>query len=148
MPEQIFEFTGNHPVLVVAFVSLLGFILFTEFRRFTDKFENIGPAAAISLINKENTILVDIREQNELRDGLINNAIHIPLSAIGKRVTELDKHKDAHVLVYCRSGNRSTSVCRTLIGRGFESVYNLSGGIMAWQDANLPVSKKKNKGKN
>jgi len=147
MPEQLFEFSTNHPILVTSFVALLGLILFTEFRRLTQKFDNIGPAAAISLINHEDTVLLDVREQNEVNDGMLNDAIHIPLSAMGKRVTELDKFKDQSVLVYCRSGNRSGSVCRTLNNRGFEKVFNLSGGIMAWQDAHLPVKKRKNKKK-
>lgn len=147
MPEQLFEFSTNHPVLVLSFAALLGLILFTEFRRFTQKFDNIGPSAAISLMNQEDTLLLDVREQSEVGDGMLNDAIHIPLSAMGKRVSEVDKYKDKSVLVYCRSGNRSGSVCRTLNNRGFEKVYNLSGGIMAWQDAHLPIQKRKNKKK-
>ena len=147
MPEQIFEFSANHPILTLSFISLLGLILFTEFRNFTQKFSNVGPAAAVPIINRENTVLLDIREMNEIKDGMLSNAIHIPLSAISKRVGELDKFKESPVVVYCRSGNRSASVCRTLTGRGFDKVYNLAGGIMAWQDAHLPVSKSKKKKK-
>jgi len=147
MPEQIFEFSANHPILVLSFVSLMGLILFIEFRNFTQKFTNVGPAAAVPIINKDNTVLLDIREMSEIKDGMLNEAIHIPLSSLNKRVAELDKYKDNSVLVYCRSGNRSGGVCRTLNGRGFEKVYNLSGGIMAWQDAHLPISKNKKKNK-
>ena len=145
MVEQVLEFSTNHPILVMSFLALCGLILFVEFRNFTQKFSTVGPAAAISLINQEKTVLVDVREMNEVKDGMLNDAIHIPLSAIGKRVSELDKYKDDNVLVYCRSGNRSGSVCRTLTGRGFEKVYNMSGGIMAWQDAHLPINKNKKK---
>jgi len=146
MPEQFLEFSTNHPILVLSFASLLGLILFTEFRNFTQKFSSIGPAAAISLINSDKTTLLDVREMSEIKDGKLNEAIHIPLSTLNKRLSELDKYKDDSVLVYCRSGNRSGSVCRTLSGRGFEKVFNLSGGIMAWQDAHLPIQRsKKNK---
>jgi rhodanese-related sulfurtransferase len=147
MQEQIFEFSTNHPILVLSFASLLGLILFTEFRNFTQKFSSIGPSAAISIINKEKTVLLDVREASETKDGMLNEAIHIPLSALNKRLAELDKYKNDSVLVYCRSGNRSGGVCRTLSNRGFEKVYNLSGGIMAWQDAHLPVQKNKKKKK-
>jgi rhodanese-related sulfurtransferase len=149
MPQQVFEFSTNHPLLVLSLVAVLGLIFFTEFRRFTQKFSNISPALAISLINREDPVLVDVREQNELSDGMLNDAVHIPLSAFGKRVSELDTQKDRTVLVYCRSGNRSGGACRTLTGRGFDKVYNLSGGIMAWKDAHLPISsnRKKKKGK-
>ena len=89
--------------------------------------------------------MLDVRESNEIKDGMISDAIHIPLSAVNKRLSELDKYKQDTVVVYCRSGNRSASVCRSLSGRGFEKVYNLSGGIMAWQDAHLPISKNSKK---
>ncbi|MCP4077976.1 MAG: rhodanese-like domain-containing protein [Gammaproteobacteria bacterium] len=142
MLQQIIEFSTNHLMLVVSFLALSGFILFTEFRKLTQKFTTVGPSAAISIINKNKTMLIDVRENNEITSGMLNGAIHIPLSGIGKRLSELDKYKDDSVVVYCRSGNRSGSVCRTLSGRGFEQVYNLAGGIMAWEDAHLPVSRK------
>jgi rhodanese-related sulfurtransferase len=140
MNAQILEFSGNHPILVASFFALLGLILFTEFRRFTEKFVNVTPGAAVPIINKDDTVILDIRETNEIKDGKINDAIHIPLTNINNRLSEMDKHKDQNVVVYCRSGHRSSSVCRMLTGRGFEKVYNLSGGIMAWQEAHLPVS--------
>ncbi len=143
MPEQIFEFSNNHPILVLSFVALLGLILFTEFRRLTQKFSNVTPTSAINLINDEDPVLIDVREQSEVGDGTLNNAIHIPLSSFAKRAGELDQYRDKSVIVYCRSGNRSGSVCRTLTGRGFEKVYNLAGGIMAWQDAHLPIAARK-----
>lgn len=148
MPAQILEFSANHPILVLSFASLLGLILFTEFRKLTQKFSSLGPAASIGIINQDDTVVLDVREMSEIKDGMLNDAIHIPLSALNKRLSELDKYKDQSVLVYCRSGNRSGGVCRTLTGRGFEKVYNLAGGIMAWQDAHLPVATKiKNKNK-
>ena len=144
MSAQLLEFSTNHPILVTSFIGLLALIIFNEFRHFTQKFSVIGPSAAISLINREDTVLLDVRETAEIKDGMLNGAIHIPLSAAKSRLGELDEHKDDHVLVYCRSGNRSGSVCRQLTARGFEHVYNMSGGIMAWQDAHLPVQKTKN----
>jgi len=149
MFSQVLEFSTNHPLLSASFASLLGFILFYEFRALTQKFVAIGPAAAIALLNNEDqkTVLIDVREMNELNEGMINDAIHVPLSGLQSRLSELDKYKGDAILVYCRSGNRSGSVCRKLTGRGFEKVYNLAGGIMAWQDAHLPISKGKKKKK-
>lgn len=145
MTQQILQFSINHPLLIASFISLLGLILFIEFRHFSQKFNSVGPSSAITVINNENPILLDVREMNEIGNGMLNDAVHIPLSAVNKRLPEMDKYRDRPVLVYCRSGNRSGSVCRSLNGRGFEKVYNLSGGIMAWQDAHLPISKKTSK---
>jgi rhodanese-related sulfurtransferase len=147
MVEQIFEFSSNHPILVLSFVALLGLILFTEFRRLTQKYKNIGPAGAISLINTDEPVLLDVREQSEVADGAINDSVHIPMSVFARRVAEMDRYKDKSVLVYCRSGNRSGGACRTLTSRGFENVYNLSGGILAWKDAHLPVATSKKESK-
>ncbi len=143
MFNQIVEFSTRHPVLVLSFFAIGGIIIVTELRNLTQKFITVGSAAAISVINKEDAVLIDVREPSEVQNGMIQNAIHIPMSAINKRLSELDKYKDRAVLVYCRSGNRSGSVCRTLTSRGFEKVYNLAGGIMAWEDEHLPVSKKR-----
>ena len=147
MIEQLIEFTENHPILVFSFAGLLGFILFTEFQRLTQKFSNIGPSAAILLINNEEPIVLDVREQSEINAGMLNDAVHIPLSAFKQRVGEVEQYKDKSVLVYCRSGSRSGSACRTLSARGFEKVYNLAGGIMAWQDAHLPLAREKKQSK-
>jgi rhodanese-related sulfurtransferase len=145
--DQVIEFTGNNPLLMLAFAAVLGLILFIEYRNFFKNFTTVGPVAAISLINNDNTVLLDVRENNEIDSGMINDAIHIPLSTLDKRLPELDKYKNDTVLVYCRSGNRSGSVCRMLTGKGFGKVFNLVGGIMAWQDAHLPVIKNKSKKK-
>ena len=149
MFAQVIEFSSNHPILSLSFAGLLGYILYYEFRALTQKFVAIGPAAAIALINDDDnkTVLLDVRETSELNEGMLNDAIHIPLSNLSGRLSELDKYKESPILVYCRSGNRSGSVCRTLTGRGFDKVYNLAGGIMAWRDAHLPVATGKKKKK-
>ena len=151
MFAQIIEFSSNHPILSLSFVALVGLILFIEIRNFTQEFTSVGASAAINVINNEDPVVLDVRENNEISDGMLNNAIHIPLSRLNDRVTELDKYKDGPVLVYCRSGNRSGGVCRTLTGRGFDKVYNLSGGVLSWKEAHLPLQtgkkEKKEKGK-
>ena len=94
MFQQFIEFSGNHPVLVLSFLALTGIILFIEFRAFTQKFTSIGPAAAISVINQDKTIILDVREMNEIKSGMLGDAIHIPGSVVSKRLSELDKYKD------------------------------------------------------
>jgi rhodanese-related sulfurtransferase len=67
---------------------------------------------------------------------------HIPLGQLAKRMAELEKYKDKPIVVACRSGHRSASACRTLKKHGFEQAHNLSGGIIAWEQASLPVTQK------
>ena len=89
-----------------------------------------------------NAVVLDVREDNEYLKGHIINSVHIPLSYLSNRIGELDKHKDKPIIVSCRSGQRSGQACAMLKKQGFENVYNLSGGMMAWQNDNLPVTKK------
>ena len=94
------------------------------------------------LLNKDNAFCLDVREDKEVTGGILNGATHIPVSQLDSRLNELEKHKNKSVLIYCRSGSRSAHACNTLVKNGFEDVSNLSGGVMAWQSANLPLSKK------
>lgn len=91
----------------------------------------------------DDALVLDVRETGEFDSGHIPKAKHIPLGQLGKRLGELDKHKDKPVLVNCRSGARSSRACNTLKKAGFSAVYNLAGGIQAWERANLPLTKKK-----
>lgn len=142
MLAQITEFSANHPYLVLAFGALLALIFFNELKIATNRFSSLSPAAAVQLMNNEEVVLLDVREAAETAAGKIAKAIQIPVGAIGKRISELDKHKAKTILVYCKTGSRSGIACKELSKQGFEKVYSLNGGIMAWQDAHMPLSKK------
>ena len=142
MLTQISEFAVNHPYLVMAFVVLLALVFFNEMKIATQRFASLTPAAAVQLINKEDVVVLDVREPSETIGGKIAKAIQIPASAIAKRVGELEKFKDKTLLVYCKSGARAGIACKELSKSGFGKVYSLNGGLLAWQDAHLPVSKK------
>mgnify|MGYP001551764085 FL=1 len=142
MLTQISEFAVNHPYLVMAFVVLLALVFFNEMKIATQRFASLTPAAAVQLMNKEDVVVLDVREPSETIGGKIAKAIQIPASAIAKRVGELEKFKDKTLLVYCKSGARAGIACKELSKSGFDKVYSLNGGLLAWQDAHLPVSKK------
>lgn len=142
MLNQIPEFAVNHPFLVMAFVVLLGLVLANEIKVATQRFASLTPAAAVQLINNEDVVVVDVREPSETAGGKISKAVQIPVAALKTRIAELDKHKDKTLLVYCKTGARAGAACKQLSQAGFEKVYNLSGGLLAWQEANLPISKK------
>jgi len=139
---RILEFIGNHPILILAFAGTLGALFASEIARRMNGMKSVGPAQATRLSNRENAVFLDTREDAEYSVGHIPEAIHIPLKQLPERVAELNKYKGHPVITYCRSGNRSNGAGSILKKNGFESVYNLGGGILAWQSANLPVSKK------
>jgi len=104
--------------------------------------KGLSPMQATLMINREDAVVVDVREQAEYANGHIPDSRHIPLSQLDKRLSELDKLKERPLIVSCASGNRSTSACGALRRAGFAKVFNLAGGMSAWDQAGLPVAKK------
>jgi rhodanese-related sulfurtransferase len=75
-------------------------------------------------------VVVDVRETWELEICRLPGVLHIPMGEIPGRLAELDPDRDT--VIMCRSGGRSLQVARFLEARGFRSVANLTGGILAW----------------
>jgi len=139
--EQFLEFFNNNLILCSAFVAILFLLLMDIFGAKLKGYGAASPTEATQLINHEDAVVLDVREDNEFHSGHIVNSVHIPMSFLKDRVTELEKHKSKPIIVSCRSGSRSASACSVLKKQGFENVYNLKGGVMAWQHANLPLTK-------
>jgi rhodanese-related sulfurtransferase len=102
----------------------------------------INPTEAMQLINHEDALMLDIRDLNEYKEGHIPDAKNIPQSALASRLRELEKYKNKPVILYCRTGARSSSAASVLKKNGFQTVHSLGGGLSAWQTANLPIRKK------
>ncbi len=104
--------------------------------------KEVDNPAALQLINHKNALVLDVREESEFQAGHIRGAKLIPLLKLKDRLGELERYREKPIVVVCRSGNRSATACALLGNREFGQVYNLSGGMMAWQKADLPQWKK------
>lgn len=102
----------------------------------------LTPAQATQLINREDAQVIDVREQPEWAKGRIAGSRHIPVGQLDQRIGDLEKFKERPLIVVCASGMRSASACSTLRKAGFEKVFVLDGGIGAWEQAGLPLTKK------
>ena len=100
----------------------------------------VNTLEATRLINQD-ALVLDVREDKEFTAGHIPKARHIPVGALATRISELEKFKTKPIVVNCRSGQRSARACGILKKHGFENAVNLTGGIMAWESANLPMEK-------
>ena len=96
---------------------------------------------ATHLINREDAVVIDVREASEYAKGHILGARGVPLAELERRVTELAKFKSRPVILACESGGRSSNAIGILRRNGFTNVHNLVGGVAAWQQAGLPVEK-------
>lgn len=103
--------------------------------------KNANAAQTVQLINRENGVVVDVREPQEFQSGHIPNAINLPLSSLKTRTQDLERHKSKPIVMACRSGQRSVKGAIILRQQGFPVVYTLAGGLQAWERDSLPVEK-------
>lgn len=103
--------------------------------------KQVSPQEAVMLFNHEDALVLDVRENSEFTDGRIPKAKHVPMGQLRNRIGELETYKAKPIVAVCRSGSRSGYACSILKKNGFENVYNLSGGILAWDQAGLPKEK-------
>jgi len=95
----------------------------------------------MQLINRNNALVLDVREQGEYDGGHIINSRLIPARQVKERIGELEKYRNRPIVVVCRSGSRAVPITSWLGKQGFKETYLLNGGILAWQKANLPLEK-------
>ena len=126
-------------LIAVAFVS--GAMLVWPMVRRGAGGPSVNTLEATQLINRQDALVVDVREQTEYAQSHILNSRLLPLSQLEARIGDIEKFKDKPVIVYCASGSRSSSAAAILRKSGFSNVANLSGGFAAWQQAGLPVQK-------
>lgn len=138
--NSLLPFVQQNIFLVVIAVTSGSFLLWTFIERKNGM--DLTPAQATLKINREDAVVLDVRDTSEWAKGRIPNARHITLGQLEDRVSELEKFKDRPIIVYCASGNRSTTACGKLKKAGFAQVFNLAGGLPAWSDASLPVTTK------
>ncbi|WP_153506457.1 rhodanese-like domain-containing protein [Cumulibacter manganitolerans] len=81
--------------------------------------------------------ILDVRENDEVAEGMIPGALHIPMGQLQDRLSELDR--SVPVIAVCRSGNRSATVADALGRAGFRA-DTMTGGMTAWRRAGLPTT--------
>ena len=114
-------------IAVIAAVSLAMPLINT--RRFGPM---VSSEQAVSLINKQNALVVDVRAQKDFKRVRIANSVNIPANEIQNRLGELSK--DRTIIVVDNSGNMSAAASKLLRGVGFTKVYVLDSGLVGWID--------------
>ena len=99
----------------------------------------ISVKESVVLINRQPTILVDVRIANEFTLGRIDNSLNIPLEQLAENIDKLKKNSNKTILVYCQKGFRSSQAVKILNKLGIDSAVSIDGGLDAWQKDNLPI---------
>jgi rhodanese-related sulfurtransferase len=140
MQAQLIEFLGNHWILFMALGVILGLL---TYNLIVGEKGSVDPVAATALINHQDATVVDVRAAADFAGGHILNSVNVPMNGFKNQTAALAKYKDKPIIVACRSGSQSQAACHALRKAGFEQVFNLKGGVLAWESANLPLTKKK-----
>ena len=119
-------------IAVIAAVSLAMPLINT--RRFGPM---VSSEQAVSLINKQNALVVDVRAQKDFKRVRTANSVNIPANEIQNRLGELSK--DRTIIVVDNSGNMSAAASKLLRGVGFTKVYVLDSGLVGWMRDKLPL---------
>lgn len=97
-----------------------------------DGYQQISQEEAKEMMDTQDVIILDVREQDEYDSGHIPGAVLLPVGTIDEETaTEVIPEKDSTVLVYCRSGNRSKTASSALAELGYTNIYEF-GGINTW----------------
>ena len=136
--EQLFEFVANRWYLVGAFLLVLALFVRNEVARGG---RSVTPQELVNLVNRDGAIVIDVRDANDYSQGHIVDAVNVPHSSLGTRISELEKFKSRPVVVACKMGQHAGAAGTILRKAGFENVTRLKGGIAEWLNQNLPMVK-------
>ena len=95
-------------------------------------YRELGAEEAWKMLLKNPPLLLDVRTANEYSSGYIKGAVLIPLQDLQARAGELEQYENQPILIYCATGNRSTTASKILLDKGYKDVMNLRMGIMGW----------------
>lgn len=139
--HEFITFALRHWELVLALFVILGVLLTFELHSKLTGTPSLSPHEATLLINREDAIVLDIRDANSFAKGHITRAMNIAYADLNAKLKQLDKHKEKPIILCFVTGQHHHKVGRILKENGFTKLYHLKGGITSWQDAGLPLTK-------
>jgi rhodanese-related sulfurtransferase len=136
--QQALEFISNHPFLIGTFVLLLVLFIRNETKRGG---QSVSAQQLVDMVNRENAVVIDIRDRKEYQAGHIVEAVNVPYSSLEGRLDELKKYRERPIVVTCKMGQNAGAAGTLLRKQGFDKVSRLTGGMAEWRNQNLPVVK-------
>ena len=141
------EFLGNHLALAALFLVLLLGLVGTQLMMLLRKYKELTPAGLTLLINREGPLLIDLSAYADYEKAHVPGSRHVAMSQFDPEHKDMAKAKDVPVVLIDKDGRgASDKAAQRLVKAGFSKVYTLNGGVIGWQQAQLPVAKGKNPG--
>ena len=138
--EHLGQFITNHWLLWRAFIGVLALVFINELMTQKKKAKELTPQAAVAMINNDNAVVIDLRDKEAFKSGHIIDAVNA--NAEDFEQPKMNKYKNKDIILVCARGLQSPAVAAKIRIQGFQPLV-LSGGIAAWQNADLPLVKGK-----
>ena len=136
--ERFFEFVVSHYVLASAFIGLVIAFIWVEIQRGG---RTISPQQLSQMINKQNALVIDLRDPTDFKKGHITGSENIPYARLNDKSNHFPK--DRPVVFVCNLGQVAGAAAKTLKNEhGINDVFKLEGGISNWKALSLPVIKR------
>ncbi|MDF2154732.1 rhodanese-like domain-containing protein [Vibrio sp. CAU 1672] len=138
--QEYFEFFQQNTILSLVWVGLVIALIINIVKSATAAYKEIDVNQMTHLINRENGVVLDIRTKDEFKKGHITDSVHILPSEIkAGNVASLENHKSDPIIVVCKTGQTAQESANLLAKAGFANVNLLKNGLVAWNEANLPL---------
>jgi rhodanese-related sulfurtransferase len=135
-------FLHQHLALAALFAALLLAIIGVQLALLLRKYKELTPASLTLLINRHNPLLIDLSAHTDYEQGHVPGARHMTMSQFDPQHKDLIKAKELPIVVMDKDGRGMASkAAQQLIKAGFAKVHILGGGVHAWREAQLPLSK-------
>lgn len=138
--QDLTLFLGHHLLLAYAFFALMALLTLVEFIRLRRLGASLSPTEAVSLINRDNGVVVDLRDRDAYQQGHILDSILLTTQNAAEASKKLDKYRTKPLILVCYTGTTAQKMAQALTGLGFNA-RALSGGIPSWVAAQLPLIK-------
>jgi len=136
---EFIQFLQGELLLTGTLFALIILLIVNIYSEKNRKYQVVDTNGAVSLMDDDDLIILDVREEKERKAGFLLNDINIPMGQLKTKMDTLDKSKN--ILVYCKSGTRSDRIADILSKNDFQKVSSLKGGFNAWLKADLPIEK-------
>lgn len=140
--HELLSFVQEHWLLVALLFIILMAIAVVEMFHNQKKLASLMPQELVGLMNRDQCVIVDIRNKNAFKEGHIIHSINIPSMTVKERLGELTPYTDKTVVVVAEQEVEALKTAKIISFEGFEDVKILKGGLKAWREENLPVEKK------
>jgi rhodanese-related sulfurtransferase len=136
---EFIQFLQSELLLTGTLFALIILLIVNIYSEKYRKYQVVDTNGAVSLMDDDELIILDVREEKERSVGFLTNDLNIPMGQVKAKMDSLDKSKN--ILVYCKSGTRSDRIADILSKNDFQKVSSLKGGFNAWLKADLPIQR-------